>query len=138
MTAAPLAWSELPSALRSGAFEGQENPLTNIHSAKLHEITPYISMTGHKYETTPVVAGLGWWNGLSEGHRSCVTASVDQAGWYQRGRSQLDNQALRATMEAEGAKFLDVDQAAFAAATASVYDLYSDRYGDIVGLLRGN
>lgn len=135
---APLAWSELPSALRSGAFEGQENPLTNIHSAKLHEITPYISMTGHKYETTPVVAGLAWWNGLSDAHRACIGDAVTQAGWYQRGRSQVDNQALRAKMEAEGAKFLDVDQSIFAAATASVYDLYSDKYGDIVNLLRGN
>ncbi|MDA4845048.1 TRAP transporter substrate-binding protein [Hoeflea poritis] len=135
---APLAWSELPSALRSGAFEGQENPLTNIHSAKLHEITPFISMTGHKYETTPVVAGLGWWNGLPDAHRDCISNAVTQAGWYQRGRSQLDNQALRAKMETEGAKFLDVDQSVFAEATASVYDLYSDKYGDIVNLLRGN
>ncbi len=132
---APLAWSELPSALRSGAFEGQENPLTNIHSAKLHEITPYISMTGHKYETTPVIAGLGWWNGLSDGHRDCISDAVTQAGWYQRGRSQLDNQALRSKMEAEGAKFLDVDQAAFAAATASVYDQYRSKYSDVVDLL---
>ncbi len=135
---APLAWSELPSALRAGAFEGQENPLTNIHSAKLHEITPYISMTGHKYETTPIVAGLGWWNGLSDAHRDCISNAVTQAGWYQRGRSQVDNQALRAKMETEGAKFLDVDQSEFAEATASVYDLYSDKYGDIVNLLRGN
>ena len=118
-----------------GAFEGQENPLTNIHSAKLHEITPYISMTGHKYETTPVIAGLAWWNGLSDSHRDCISDAVTQAGWYQRGRSQLDNQALRSKMEAEGAKFLDVDQAAFAAATASVYDQYRSKYSDVVDLL---
>ena len=135
---APLAWSELPTALRSGTFEGQENPLTNIYSAKLHEITPYITMTGHKYETTPVVAGLGWWNGLSDADRSCISSAVEQAGWYQRGRSHLDNLSLRATMEAEGAKFMDVDQSAFAAATAPVYDKYSSQYGDIVNMLRGN
>jgi len=27
---APLAWSELPTALQSGVFDGQENPLVNI------------------------------------------------------------------------------------------------------------
>ncbi|GAB5467458.1 MAG: TRAP transporter substrate-binding protein [Rhodospirillales bacterium] len=135
---APLAWSELPTALRSGAFEGQENPLTNIYSAKLHEITPYITMTGHKYETTPVVAGLGWWSGLSEEERACITSAVEQAGWYQRGRSHLDGLSLRATMEAEGAKFMDVDQSAFAEATAPVYDAYAEQYGGIVGKLRGN
>ena len=133
---APLAWSELPSALRSGVFEGQENPLTNIHSAKLHTITPYITMTGHKYESTPVIAGLAWWNGLSGADRGCVETAVKQAGWYQRGRSQMDNQALRMKMTAEGAKFLDVDQSAFAKATASVYDQYAGKYGDIIKLLR--
>lgn len=135
---APLAWSELPTALQSGAFEGQENPLTNIYSAKLHEITPYITMTGHKYETTPVVAGLAWWSGLSAEDQACVSSAVDQAGWYQRGRSHVDNLSLRATMEAEGAKFLDVDQAAFAEATAPVYDQYAEQFGDIVSMLRDN
>jgi len=133
---APLAWSELPSALQSGAFEGQENPLTNIYSAKLHEITPYITLTGHKYEATPVIAGLGWWNGLDDASRTCIEEAVAQAGWYQRGRSHMDNQSLRAQMESEGAKFLDVDQSAFAEATASVYDQYAEEYGELIDLLR--
>jgi tripartite ATP-independent transporter DctP family solute receptor len=133
---APLAWSELPTALRSGAFEGQENPLTNIYTAKLHEITPYITMTGHKYETTPVLAGLGWWNGLSEEYKACIQQSVDQAGWYQRGRSLIDNVQLRDVMTKEGAKFMDVDRAAFQEATLSVYDKYADEYGDFVNNLR--
>ena len=135
---APLAWSELPTALRSGAFEGQENPLTNIYSAKLHKITPYITMSGHKYESTPVIAGLAWWKGLSDSDRNCISDAVKQAGWYQRGRSHLDNQTLRAKMEKEGAKFLDVDQKAFAEATAGVYDKYAKKHGDVIKLLREN
>lgn len=133
---APLAWSELPTALRSGAFEGQENPLTNIYSAKLHDITPYITMTGHKYESTPVVAGLAWWKGLSDADRTCIGDAVKQAGWYQRGRSHMDNASLRAKMKAEGAKFMDVDQAAFAKATAGVYDSYAKQFGELITLLR--
>ncbi|KAA5605467.1 TRAP transporter substrate-binding protein [Roseospira marina] len=133
---APLAWSELPTALRSGAFEGQENPLTNIYTARLHEITPYITMTGHLYETTPVLASLGWWNGLSEEERTCVQDSVDQAGWFQRGRSLMDNVQLRATMTEEGAKFMDIDREPFQKATESVYTKYEGEYGDFIALLR--
>ena len=133
---APLAWSELPTALRAGTFDGQENPLTNINSAKLHDITPFISMTGHKYEGTPVVAGLGWWNGLSDANKACVTSAAKEAGWYQRGRSLVDGQQLRAKMEGEGAKFMDVDRKAFADATASVYDKYEKSLGDFVAMLR--
>ncbi len=133
---APLAWSELPTALRAGTFDGQENPLTNIYSAKLHEITPYITLTGHKYEGTPIVAGLGWWKSLSKKQQSCIETAAKEAGWYQRGRSLMDNANLQNVMEKEGAKFKSVDQKAFADATASVYTKYEKEIGDFVGKLK--
>lgn len=133
---APLAWSELPTALRSGTFDGQENPLTNIYSAKLHEITPYISMTGHKYESNPVVASLAWWNSISAQDQACVTASAKQAGWFQRGRNMLANKQLQSVMEAEGAKFATVDRDALIKATSSVYDKYEKQLGSFVADLR--
>ena len=135
---APLAWSELPTALRSGAFDGQENPLTNIYTAKLYEITPYISMTGHKYESTPVVASLAWWSGLDKAEQACVQSAAEQAGWYQRGLSLTMGQSLRATMEKEGAKFTDVpDREPFIKATAGVYETVDKKIGGgFVGKLR--
>jgi TRAP-type C4-dicarboxylate transport system substrate-binding protein len=39
-------------------------------------------------------------------------------------------------MTKEGAKFMDVDRAAFQEATLSVYDKYADEYGDFVNNLR--
>ena len=134
---APLAWSELPTALQSGVFEGQENPLTNIYSAKLHEITPYITLTGHKYESTPVVASMVWWSGLDEATQACIEGAAEQAGWYQRGLSLSQGKSLRETMEAEGATFAEVeDRQAFIDATAGVYDQYEGDYSDLIGALR--
>lgn len=133
---APLAWSELPTALRSGAFDGQENPLTNIYSASLHEITPYISMTGHQYQSTPVVAGLGWWSSLSDEDRNCITQAAEHAGWYQRGRNYLLNESLKAAIKNEGGKIADVDRAAFADAMTHVYKKYEEVLGGFVTDLR--
>lgn len=133
---APLAWSELPTALQAGTFEGQENPLTNIYSAKLHTITPFITLTGHKYEGTPVVAGLGWWQSLSADQQTCITDAAKEAGWYQRGRSLLDNEQLQNIMEKEGAKFKTIDQKTFADATSDVYSKYEKEFGDFVVKLR--
>ncbi|ODC04582.1 C4-dicarboxylate ABC transporter [Terasakiispira papahanaumokuakeensis] len=132
---APLAWSELPTALRSGTFDGQENPLTNIYSAKLYEITPYISLTGHQYQSTPVVAGLGWWQSLSEDDRQCVTQAAQQAGWFQRGRNFIMNENLKTAIKNEGGKFAEVDRAAFVKATQPVYDKYQAQLGDFVSEL---
>ncbi|EPX83446.1 TRAP transporter substrate-binding protein [Salipiger mucosus] len=133
---APLAWSEVPSALQSGVFEGQENPLTNIYFAKLHEITPYITLTGHMYEASPVVVGLAWWEGLDEATQTCVTDATRQAGTLQRQLNKEGNEQLQATMEEEGAVFATANREAFVEATASVYDKYAETYPDLVAALR--
>ena len=77
---APLAFSELPTALQSGVFDGQENPLVNIYSSKIHEITPYITATGHKYKSIPILASLVWWSGLDEKTQKYVQHTTDKAG----------------------------------------------------------
>jgi TRAP-type C4-dicarboxylate transport system substrate-binding protein len=133
---APLAFSELPTALQSGVFDGQENPLTNIHSSKIHEITPFITLTGHKYESTPVVAGLGWWSGLDAATQACALSATEEAGAIQRQMSLEAETTLRPKMEADGATFTQTDRAAFVAATASVYHAYARDFPELVAALR--
>ncbi|GAA0285131.1 TRAP transporter substrate-binding protein [Rhodovulum strictum] len=133
---APLAWSELPTALQSGVFDGQENPLTNIYSAKLHEITPYVTITGHKYEATPVVAGMIWWAGLDAATQACALQATAEAGALQRSLSLEADEDLRPKMEAEGASFAIADRDAYIAATASVYDKYAARFPELVAALK--
>ena len=133
---APLAWSELPSALQAGVFDGQENPLTNIYSAKLHTITPYVTMSGHKYETTPIVAGLAWWESADEQTQKCALQATRKAGELQRKMSQEGDETLRPKMEAEGAIFVEADKKAFQEATTSVYDKYAKIYPELVKALK--
>lgn len=133
---APLAFSELPTALQSGVFDGQENPLTNIYSSKIHEITPFITLTGHKYESTPVVAGLGWWSGLDEATQACVLEATAQAGEAQRQTSLEQNDSLLATMKEEGVTFADANRDAYIEATASVYEKYAGQFPELVDLLK--
>lgn len=135
-TPAPLAFSELPSALQSGVFDGQENPLVNIYSSKIHEITPFITMTGHKYEATPILAGLAWWSGLDAATQACVQSATDEAGEMQRNLMLTADDELRGTMEAEGVTFMEADKAAYRAATAGVYDSYAERFPELVAALR--
>ena len=133
---APLAFSELPSALQSGVFDGQENPLVNIYSSKIHEITPFITMTGHKYESTPVLAGLSWWSGLDEAMQTCIQSATDEAGAMQRDLMLNADEELRGTMEAEGVTFAEADKAAYREATRGVYDAYAERFPELVAALR--
>jgi len=134
---APLAWSELPSALQSGVFEAQENPLSNTYSAKIHEITPQVTFTAHKYEAAPFFANLAWYSGLSDTDRACVDIAADGAKWYQRGASQRTSTSLIEPMKAEGVTFTEIaDKQPFIDATKSVYDDYAARMPDLVAKLR--
>src|SRR3546814_11500984 len=50
----PMAFSEVFTALQTGVMDGQENPYTQLWSAKFQEVQKYLSITGHVY--TPVYA----------------------------------------------------------------------------------
>ncbi|WP_206201891.1 TRAP transporter substrate-binding protein [Terasakiella sp. SH-1] len=129
---APLAFSELPAALQSGVFEGQENPLANIYSSKLHELTPYIAKSNHKYEMTPVLASKRWFDALSDADKKIIQDAADAATWYNRGLFLINDVQLEQTLKEEGAKLNEVDSAAFKKATAGVYDKWAKQIGDIV------
>lgn len=80
----PLAFSELYIALQQGVVDGQENPLMNIHSSKLYEVQKYISLTGHKYEATPLLASKMVFDGLSKADQKAVLEAAAEAGTLNR------------------------------------------------------
>lgn len=129
---APLAFSELPAALQSGVFEGQENPLANIYSSKLHELTPYIARSNHKYEMAPILASKRWWDQLSDADKAMVQTAMDAASWYNRGVFLIADAELEQKLKDEGARFNDVDTEAFKQATAGVYAKWAGEIGSIV------
>lgn len=128
----PIAFGELYLALRQGTVDGQENPLVNIWSAKLHEVQKYVSLSGHKYESTPFIVSMKTWNSLSPEHQQLLQRSAKQAGDFQR------NELVRQTDELL-IKFKDLklqintpNQAPFREATKSVYETWQKKLGDIV------
>src|SRR5919112_4015053 len=68
----PMPFSELYIALQQGVVDGQENPLMNIYSSKLHEVQKFISLTGHKYEATPLLASSVIFKAMSKADQQNV------------------------------------------------------------------
>ena len=128
----PMAFSELYIALQQGVVDGQENPLINIHSSKLHEVQPYISMTNHKYEATPFLASKIVFDGLSPEDQEIVRTAAREAGQLNRQMVRDQSNELRATLEAAGVTFNEVDPAPFVAATQAVYDKWRAQYPELV------
>jgi len=131
----PLAFSELYIALQQGVFDGQENPLMNIYSSKLHEVQKYISLTGHKYETTPLLASKMIWASLSKADQQAVKEAAVEAGRFNRELSLAADADLRTKLTAAGVQINPVDQAPFIAKTKPVYDKWAMQYPDMVKLI---
>lgn len=131
----PLAFSELYIALQQGVFDGQENPLMNIYSSKLHEVQKFISLTGHKYETTPLLASKMIWDTIAPADQQAIKEAAIEAGKYNRQMSLAADADLRKKLADAGVKINEVDQAAFAAKTKSVYDKWAKQYPELVQLI---
>ncbi|WPB57323.1 TRAP transporter substrate-binding protein [Xylophilus sp. GOD-11R] len=128
-----IKFSELYVALQQGVVDGQENPLTNIVSAKLYEVQKFISLTGHKYEVTPFLMGKRAWDKLSPADQAIVKDAAREATQLQRKLSREADEKLLVELKGKGINVETVDRAPFVAATKPVYDKwYASPQGDFV------
>jgi len=132
----PMAFSELYIALQQGVVDGQENPLMNIHSSKLYEVQKYISLTGHKYESTPLLASKIVFSALSKEDQQAILEAAAEAGKVNRELSLKSDNELRGKMEAAGVKFNEVDPAPFVEKTKAVYDKWRAQFPELVDLVQ--
>lgn len=131
-----LAFSELYIALQQGVVDGQENPFMNIYSSKLHEVQKYISLTGHKYETTPVLASKIVFDRFSDEDKKLIREAAMEAGVFNRQKSREADENLRATFLAAGVEINDINRDAFVEKMQPVYDKWSAQYPELVELVR--
>ena len=118
----PMKFSELFTALQTGVMDGEENPFTQIYSAKLQEVQKYLSLSGHVYTPAYLTVGTKRWESLPADVRKTLedTAKETQAFVYQT--AARDDEELLAKLKKEGMQVNDVDKDAFVAASKSIYD----------------
>ncbi len=117
-----IKFAELYVALQQGVVDGQENPLMNIHASKLYEVNKFISLTGHKYEMTPLLMSKRSWDRLSDADKKVLQEAATEATQLQRKLSKESDDKLLADLKAKGVQINTVDKTPFAKATANVDD----------------
>lgn len=116
-----IKFSELYVALQQGVVDGQENPLTNIASAKLYEVQKYISLTGHKYESTPFLMSKRSWDKLSDADKKAFHEAAAEATALQRKLNKEADDKLVAELKAKGTQIDSVERKPFVEASKPVY-----------------
>jgi tripartite ATP-independent transporter DctP family solute receptor len=117
-----IKFAELYVALQQGVVDGQENPLMNISASKLYEVNKFISLTGHKYEMTPLLMSKRSWDKLGDADRKALQEAAAEATALQRKLSQEADDKLIAELKAKGVQINVADKAAFEKATGAVDD----------------
>jgi len=120
-----MGFSEVFVALQTGVMDGEENPLTQIYTAKFQEVQKYLSMTDHVYTPAYVVTSVRRWNALPPDVRKGLSeaARETQAYVYKTGAQQ--DEELLGKLKQAGMKVNDADKAAFRAASKPIYEEFA-------------
>ncbi len=121
----PMKFSEVFTALQTGVMDGQENPFTQITSAKFQEVQKFISLTGHVYTPAYATVGAKKWATLPPDVRKILedTAKETQAYVYQV--AEKAETELLGTITAAGVKSNVPNKDAFVAASKPVYEEFA-------------
>ncbi len=122
----PMKFSELFTALQTGVMDGEENPLTQIYSAKLQEVQKYLSLSGHVYTPAYLTVGAKKWATVPADVRKVLedTARETQAFVYETAEKQ--DTALLEKLKADGMEVNEVDKKAFIAASKPTYKEFGE------------
>jgi TRAP-type transport system periplasmic protein len=118
----PMAFGEVYSALQSGVMDGQENPLAQIWSGRLHEVQKFLSMTGHVYTPAYLIVSEDAWKRLPADAQKSVSRIASQMSDFARSEgARLDKELIGQMKEI---KVNEVDKNAFIKASSKVYEQF--------------
>jgi len=109
----PMAFTEVYTALATGAVDGQDNPLPTVVDAKFYEVTKQIALTSHLVDLNYIAFSLATWNSLSHEQQLTVQKAADAAAAWGRLK-QLDKEnSLADFIRSQGVEIYTPDLAAF-------------------------
>ena len=112
-TPTPMAFTELYTALQSGAIDGQDNPLPTNRAAKFYEVTNQIVLTDHLVDAIYLSMSGQTWKKLSDAQKQKVMAAALKARQYNNENRIKDEKELVAFFKKEGLDVYAPDVAAF-------------------------
>lgn len=117
----PMAFTEVYTALSTGAVDGQDNPLPTVVDARFYEVTNQIVLTSHLVDLNYIALSLDVWNDMTAEQQATVQEAADAAAESGR-RAQLQKEAdLVSFLEEQGMEIYEPDIAAFREQVQSMY-----------------
>jgi TRAP-type transport system periplasmic protein len=105
-----IDFAEVYAALQARIFDGQENPLAIISTARLNEVQTYCSLTNHMWDGWWVLMNRPAWERLPPSIQEVVSKNLNAAaseqrrdsGYYVHWRNNFGEEAWSLLEEATG------------------------------------
>jgi tripartite ATP-independent transporter DctP family solute receptor len=117
----PMPFAEVYSALQSGVMDGQENPFSQIYSAKFHEVQKFLSLTGHVYTPAFLIVSEDFWKKLPKDVQDTLARIARDTGEFARSEGDRLDRELTSKL-APPMRSNEPDKEAFIKASAGVYE----------------
>lgn len=117
----PMAFTEVYTALSTGAVDGQDNPLPTVVDAKFYEVTNQIILTSHLVDLNYIAMAKSTWDSLTEEQQATVQAAADAAAESARQKQLELEDGLVAFLREQGLEIYEPDLEAFRTQVQAMY-----------------
>ncbi len=120
-TPVPVPFTEVYTALQTGAIDGQDNGFPATYSMKFHEVMSHIGTTSHLIAANEFTISLDKWNSMNADQQAKVQECADNFEAALDATTLTLEKDLRSKIEAAGVKVYMPDNAAFQKHVLGVY-----------------
>jgi tripartite ATP-independent transporter DctP family solute receptor len=117
----PLGMPEVYLALKTGAIDGQENPLSIMNAAKFYEVTEEVVLTAHMIQPVFFAVAKPFWDKLAPAQKTVLADAAGHAAKLNDGGRLADEKAIVEALKGRGLTVDAIDLAPFRAMADKVY-----------------
>ncbi|MGV0875905.1 TRAP transporter substrate-binding protein [Martelella sp. FLE1502] len=108
-SAAPVAFSELYTSLKTGVVDGQDNSVAVFNLVKLYEVQSDLALTGHTYAFGPLGINDAFFSDLDEADQKAITDAAAKAIAFNRAKSRDIEADAIAFAEEQSVNVIEID-----------------------------
>ncbi len=109
----PMAFTEVYTALQTGAVDGQDNPLPTVVDSKFYEVTKQVALTSHLVDWNFIAISAEVFNNLPADQQEAVTQAAIAAADSARAKQLAKEEELISFLQAQGLDVYTPDVASF-------------------------
>lgn len=128
--AAPLPYPELYTALQTGAFDGQENPLVEVRASRFYEVQKYLSLSYHLYQPGFMLMSESAFQKLPDDLKAVMIKAAAEGGKASVAFGEQADKEIIDLAKEKGMVVNATDIAAFQAASETIWAEETAALGD--------